>query len=355
MRFRNPPRGVPALPPPPTSLDAGDLQLLREALERLPVGVIVAELGGRVVLRNPKGDRPFGDVQADALAGEAVRRVQAEARRGVSQHESLELRGPVLRSLEVQALPLPSGGTVVILVDGSERRRLDAVRRDFVANVNHELRTPIGALGVLAEALAEETDAEVVHRLAARIRGEVQRAHQVIEELLDFSRVESDEPTEDELVDLRDVVAAAAERVAAHAERRDVSIAIQGVAAVVRGSRGQLVAAVTNLLDNAITYSDAGGVVEVAVDAPDGDDHEQVEVLVTDRGIGIPAKDLDRIFERFYRVDSARDRRTGGTGLGLAIVRHAAANHGGTVDVESTEGAGSTFRVRLPRAAGDAR
>jgi two-component system sensor histidine kinase SenX3 len=329
--------------------DERELGLLRQAIFRLPIGVVVEDEDGHVVLRNATASEPFGDVQADALATEALRRVQAEARHGRACTESMELRGPVPRALELSAWPLEGGGTMAIVVDDSERRRLDAVRRDFVANVNHELRTPIGALGVLAEALADETDPHVVHRLAARIRGEVQRAHLVIEELLDFSRIEAEALAGAEPVDLHDVTAVAADRVAAHAEQRHVRVTVRTIdtrSALVLGSRPQLLSAVTNLLDNAVKYSDAGAGVDVEVVVADG----RVEVVVRDAGIGIPAKDLDRIFERFYRVDSARDRRTGGTGLGLAIVRHVAANHGGSVEVASTEGTGSTFTMRLPAA-----
>jgi two-component system sensor histidine kinase SenX3 len=204
---------------------------------------------------------------------------------------------------------------------------------------------------VLAEALADETDPAVVHRLAARIQGEVRRAHHLIEELLEFSRIEADAGSTTEPVDLAEVAALAVERVAAAAEQRSVRVDLDRAAGagdggrpVVRGSAAQLLSALTNLLDNAVKYSDAGGVVHVGVRRRGAD----VEVVVQDQGIGIPAKDLDRVFERFYRVDSARDRRTGGAGIGLAIVRHVAANHGGTVSVRSTEGAGSTFTVVLP-------
>jgi two-component system sensor histidine kinase SenX3 len=349
VRFRSAPKAVETGEAPPTS-DADDLRLLREAIEGLPVGVVVTEPGGRVIIRNRKATEPFGDVQADALAAEALRRVQAIAQAGIPHSESLELRGPVVRSLELQSWPLASGGTVAVVVDDSERRRLDAVRRDFVANVNHELRTPIGALGVLAEALEEEHDPTVVHRLTARIRGEVQRAHLVIEELLDFSRIDAETsvPSKDE-VDLLEVATAAAERVAALADQRGVHISVEAddeaEHPTVLGSRAQLLSAVTNLVDTAVKFSDAGGSVAVAVGVVDGD----ATITVRDEGIGIPPKDLDREFERFYRVDGARDRRTGGTGLGLAIVRHVASNHGGAVHAESIEGAGSTFTVRIPR------
>ena len=349
MRLRGGPP-APAQPEPATgSIDTDDLAVLKDAIASLPVGVVVEDAAGRVVAGNPRAESPFGEVQADALASDALRRLLVRARQGERVSDVLELRSRTPRSLEMTADPLPSGGVVAVVVDNSERRRLDAVRRDFVANVNHELRTPVGALGVLAEALADETDLAVVRRLAGRVQAEVQRAHHLIEELLDFSRVESDSDGAADDVDLAEVVTAAHERVAAQADQRRVGVRIATTSpgsATVRGSRPQLVSAVTNLLDNAVKYSDPGSVVDVAVEAaPDG---EAVTVVVRDQGIGIPAKDLDRVFERFYRVDAARDRRTGGTGLGLAIVRHVAANHGGRVDVSSVEGAGSTFRLWIP-------
>lgn len=326
-----------------------ELAALREALQTLPVGLVVEDGRGQVIATNGRAESPFGDVQADALAADARRRLLERARGGATVSEVMELRGPTRRTLELAAEPLPSGGVVLVAVDNTERRRLEAVRRDFVANVNHELRTPIGALGVLAEALADEPDPAVVSRLAGRIQVEVQRAHHLIEELLDFSRIEADADGASADVDLVEVAAAAAERLSAHAEQRRV--AVRGPEqpqsrTVVRGSRPQLLSAITNLLDNAIKYSDAGGSVEVDVDVDERED--AVVVTVRDDGIGIPARDLDRIFERFYRVDAARDRRTGGTGLGLAIVRHVAANHGGSVQVDSTEGVGSGFTLRIP-------
>jgi two-component system sensor histidine kinase SenX3 len=327
-------------------VEAEDLAVLVDAIAALPVGVVVEDAAGRVVARNSRAEAPFREVQADALATEALRRLLARARAGERASDVLELRSPTPRSLEMTAWPLTAGGVAAVVVDDSERRRLDAIRRDFVANVNHELRTPIGALGVLAEALADETNLAVVQRLAGRVHAEVQRAHHLIEELLDFSRIEADSDGGSDDVDVAELVATALESVAAQAERRRVLVRrapVEG-AVVVRGSRPQLLSAITNLLDNAIKYSDERGVVDVVVAASGAG----VSVTVRDEGIGIPAKDLDRVFERFYRVDASRDRRTGGTGLGLAIVRHVAANHGGTVDVSSVEGAGSTFTLRLP-------
>ena len=321
------------------------LARLTEVLDALPVGVVVRDDDGAEAHRNLRASSPVGDLHADVLVSKALDAVVDQARLGGRRHETLELHGPPIRSFELTAEPLASGGVLGVLEDASERRRLDAVRRDFVANVNHELRTPVGALGVLAEALAGETDLEVVHRLVGRMSAEVERARALIEDVLDLTKVESGPRGAPEAVSLSDVVDAALQRVEAVAERNGVPVVAGEIAAVtVKGERAELVSAVANLLENAVKYSDPGSPVEVGAHVAG----TAVEVVVRDHGIGIPAKDLDRVFERFYRVDRARDRRTGGSGLGLAIVRHVAANHGGEVAVTSIEGQGSTFILRLP-------
>ena len=323
---------------------------LREALDALPVGMVVCDQTGREVVRSRRAVALFGDLQTDVLVARTLTELVAAARVGGRQVQTLELTGPPARSVQLTAERLASGGAVAVVEDTSERRQLDAVRRDFVANVNHELRTPIGALGVLAEALAEETDVEVVHRLAARISVEVDRARTLIEDLLELGRLEVRLAERRDELHLDAVVRAAVERVVPLAGRHGVRVEVDRCApgVSVEADEDQLVSAVANLLDNAVKYSDPG--TSVVVECCAGD--EWAEVSVRDEGIGIPAKDLDRIFERFYRVDRARDRRTGGTGLGLAIVRHVAANHGGEVAVDSREGEGSTFTLRLPRTQG---
>jgi two-component system sensor histidine kinase SenX3 len=328
------------------------LQLLRQALEALPVGVVVEDGSRRTIASNRLARSPLGEVAGDALAGAALNRAMVQARMGRAGSEALDLHGPRARRLEVTASPLEDGGVVAVLVDATERRRLDAVRRDFVANVNHELRTPIGALGVLADALSGEQDPATLERLAGRISTEVERARALIEDLLDFSRVEADHQRTPERVAIADVVEIATARVSARAEQKGVHLDLPEAEGLptLDGDREQLIMAVANLVDNAVKYSEAGTTVRVTASPEDG----AVVISVSDQGIGIPARDLDRIFERFYRVDAARDRRTGGTGLGLAIVRHVAANHGGTVSVRSQEGVGSTFTLQLPVSAGSA-
>ena len=230
--------------------------------------------------------------------------------------------------------------------DISERARLDSVRTDFVANISHELKTPVGALAVLAEAMAGEDDPAVLRRLAGKASDEAHRAASAIDDLLELSRIELGGAAVREPVPVTTILHDVEERAGAAAETRGIRLHVMhdGASSVV-GDRRQLVSAISNLVDNALKYSDTGS--EVWLTARPGA-HDTIEFEVRDRGIGIPARDLDRIFERFYRVDRARSRETGGTGLGLAIVRHVATNHGGEITVSSVEGEGSTFTLRVP-------
>jgi len=327
---------------------------LRRALDSLPVGVVLVDAAGVARTTNAAASRLGGAAHGDVLVREAVDKHVAQALRGDAAGSNVELFGPPKRVLHVQAMPLADGGALVAIEDVSERARLDAVRTDFVANISHELKTPVGALAVLAETLAEEEDIEIVHRLAAKVVDEAHRAATSIDDLLELSRIELGgravrEPVDVSMV-LRDVVG----RVGAHAEQRSISIAVDDPSAgagrdeqlAVLGDRRQLVSALANLVENAVKYSAEGSEVQLAAQRAGA----WVEFVVADRGIGIPAKDLDRIFERFYRVDRARSRGTGGTGLGLAIVRHVATNHEGDVRVRSTEGEGSTFTLTIPAA-----
>ncbi len=323
---------------------------LRGVLDALTPAVVVCDEAGRVVLRNRQMLELDAARQAASLVGAAVQELLARAREGRTATTTLELLGPPPRTLVITAAPLRHDGdgvgTVAVIDDVSERSRLEAVRRDFVANVGHELRTPIGALAILADTLSDEDDPAAVRRLAARISAETERAGRLIEDLLDLSRIEAEGSLGREPVRIAAVLADAAERVRQAAEDRGVTVVLEDTGSLpdVRGDRGQLVSAVANLLDNAVKYSDANSNVVATAGAVDG----WVEVTVRDHGIGIPTRDLERIFERFYRVDRARSRETGGTGLGLSIVRHVAQNHGGDVLVTSREGQGSAFTLRLP-------
>jgi two-component system sensor histidine kinase SenX3 len=251
----------------------------------------------------------------------------------------------------VSTVELADHVCLAVIEDISERTRIDAVRTDFVANISHELKTPVGALSILAETLREEPDAEVVKHLASKMVKEAHRMSDTIDDLLELSRIELDAPLRQNNIDVAALVHEAAERHAPAAGAAGVSIAtdVPEGRFVVTGDRVQLLSATSNLIDNAIKYSEAGDTVSIRLSREPG----VMVIAVQDEGIGIPAADLDRIFERFYRVDKARGRGTGGTGLGLSIVRHIMANHGGEVNVTSQEGEGSCFRLILPVQIGD--
>jgi two-component system sensor histidine kinase SenX3 len=482
---------------------SSDAIRLRRSLDTLTQGVVLCDENGTVIYRNGRANALMVSRHGDALAAQAVTELLEDAWHEGSAERMLDLYGPPRRTLQVRAHQIDDGrrplGVIALIEDVSERRRLEEIRRDFVANVSHELKTPMGALGLLAETLVSEPDPEVAQRLAGRIHNEAFRVSRIIDDLLDLSRIESEEapPREPVLVNL--VMADAIERVRATADQRGIEIVLHEPSppVAVMGDRRQLVSAMHALLENAITYSydnskvvvtgtvqranpalgplsgvmsagvgpmivegiassrtgeipmisgqhpaitgevpmvssrgqsmgddvvglagggvpDAGtknaaesgpgakgtkqeGPVEpvftpeildqyapengAAAAAglatgttpppplePKGDaagtgpadttpvispnwrieERDNVRLSVQDHGVGIPARDLDRIFERFYRVDHGRSRDTGGTGLGLSIVRHVANNHQGWVDVESREGEGSTFTLVLP-------
>ncbi|MBI4882542.1 MAG: GHKL domain-containing protein, partial [Actinobacteria bacterium] len=242
------------------------------------------------------------------------------------------------------------GGGLAIIDDLTDRVRIDAVRTDFVSNISHELKTPVGALAVLAEALADSDDPEVNRRLAAKMTEEAHRVASTINDLLELSRIELDGAGTRETVNVAVLLDEAVERHRLRAEALGVRLCFGEVTSQgLQADRLQLISAISNLVDNAVKYSDRGDKVLLSATA----EGSWSSIRVTDEGIGIPSRDLDRIFERFYRVDRARSRETGGTGLGLAIVRHVATNHGGDVTVESREGEGSTFILRIPGQEGE--
>ena len=451
---------------------SSDAIRLRRSLDTLTQGVVLCDENGTVIYRNGRANALMVSRHGDALAAQAVTDVLEDAWHEGSAERTLDLYGPPRRTLQVRARQIDDGrrplGVIALIEDVSERRRLEEIRRDFVANVSHELKTPMGALGLLAETLVSEPDPDVAQRLAGRIHNEAFRVSRIIDDLLDLSRIESEEapPREPVLVNL--VMADAIERVRATADQRGIEIVLHEPSppVAVLGDRRQLVSAMHALLENAITYSydnskvvvtgtvqrfnpnlshpslagafggdgdgdgdggdaddepgtdavtgelpvvtpDAGSGPATPEETPvepvftpeildqfsqsapgasaatgttaptmpvppvitaDGDtagtgpadsaaaispnwrieERDNVRLSVQDHGVGIPARDLDRIFERFYRVDHGRSRDTGGTGLGLSIVRHVANNHQGWVDVESREGEGSTFTLVLP-------
>lgn len=323
---------------------------LRLSLDAAKQGVVVANASGAVLYRNP-GARPFSDARhGEALVEAVVAELLAEAARGHAVEREVELYGPPRRLLFVSARPLRHNGrdygAVALIDDITEPRRLDAMRRDFIANISHELRTPMGALSLLAETLAGETDSELASRLAGRVQVEAIRLSGIMDDLLELSRIESSDASDWSVVRIQHVVADALSRVGPAAEEKGIPIetSLPVLDLRVQADRRQLASAVFNLLDNAVKYSAADHQVRVAA-ARRGD---CVEVEVSDRGYGIPLRHQERIFERFYQVDRSRERTRGGVGLGLAIVRHVAANHGGEVKVESTVGEGSSFTLVLP-------
>ena len=238
-------------------------------------------------------------------------------------------------------------------VDPDELQRVKEIRRDFVANVSHELKTPATSLKLLAESLEEtlEEDPVQARLFAAQLKRETERLAQLITDLLDLARLESEEPAEyPDVVDVRGVLMSVLSRMRRVARKKEITLQWKrfgrATQYTVRGDETQLTSMFTNLVDNAVKYTPPGGRVEVI----GGFEGSEIVVRIADTGIGIPEGNLSRIFERFYRVDKARSKATGGTGLGLSIVRHVAQNHGGRVTVQSTPGEGSVFTVYLPRA-----
>jgi len=306
-----------------------------------------------VVLRASPAAHALGLVKHNRLGIDDLLRMARSVRRSrrVGQLELDLPRGPFSGStlaVTARVAPLGDEGLVLVLVeDRSEARRVDAVRRDFVANVSHELKTPVGALALLAEAVhGASDDPAAVRRFAERMQHEASRLTHLVQEVIDLSRLQSDDPLEKaELLDIDEVIAEALDRCRLAADKKVISLVSGGERGLrVLGDEAQLATALRNLIDNAVNYSPEHTRVVVGVRRSG----ELVEISVTDQGIGIPKRDLERIFERFYRVDPARSRATGGTGLGLSIVKHITANHGGEVSVWSVEGSGSTFTVRLP-------
>ena len=351
------------------------LERLRSVVDQLQRAVVMWDGSGNEVYRNAAARAMFEARDGQVLVAAAIEEVMADALAGRSVRREVDLFGPPAASFVVVGRPngvmpdgladggLPPGtpidGAVAIVEDRSMQRRIETIRRDFVANISHEMKTPIGALGLLAETVRDETDPAVVERLADRMIIEADRVGRTVDDLLELSRIEFGDDSEFGDVDVLSVVGEAVSRLGSAPEHANISVRLEVAADLVTfGDRRQLVSALFNLLDNAVKYSPEDSEIVVAatvLDATVGDDGDVGDdpdgtllVSVTDSGIGVPRRDLDRIFERFYRVDRARSRRTGGTGLGLAIVRHVASNHRGEIRVESSEGVGSVFTLVLP-------
>jgi two-component system sensor histidine kinase SenX3 len=342
-----PPPAPPTPPPPSGQLPAGAadvLNVLRSA------SVVIDETGSLV--KTSPAAHAFGLVRGRDLVHAELREMAVEASTlGLVRERELELpRGPFGRGRLVvfaRVAPLGHGLILVLVEDQTEARRVEEIRRDFTANVSHELKTPIGALSLLAEAVTDAADdPDAVRHFASRMQRESMRLSKLVQEIIDLSRLQvADALHPPEPVGIDEVVSDAVDRVRLAAGAKSIEVVIGGDrGATVYGDHALLVTAVRNLVDNAISYSAENTRVGVHVRRSPG----VVEVVVSDQGIGISPPEQDRIFERFYRVDPARSRATGGTGLGLSIVKHVAANHGGEVTVWSVPLQGSTFTLRLP-------
>jgi two-component system sensor histidine kinase SenX3 len=325
-------------------------------LSVLPSSAVVVDHEDRV-LRASSAARAFGLVKGDQLVvGELIALARQVRRDGEIRETEIDVPnrkfGSRTTSFAVRVAPLGAqfagGGLVLVLADDqTESRRVEAVRRDFVANVSHELKTPVGALALLAEATQEAADdPEAVSRFAGRMRQEAARLTVLVRDLITLTRIQSAEPVTDARpVDIAAVVNEAMDRCRMKANKQGITLASGGHHELsVLGDEDMLVTALRNLIENAVAYSPERTRVVVSTQRSG----KWADISVADQGIGIPERDLERIFERFYRVDPARSRATGGTGLGLAIVKHVTAAHGGKVTVWSKESAGSTFTLRLP-------
>jgi len=325
-------------------------------LSVLPSSAVVIDHEDRV-LRASSAARAFGLVKGDELVvGELIALARQVRRDGEIRETEVDVVhrkfGGRTTSFAVRVAPLgqfAGGGLVLVLADDqTESRRVEAVRRDFVANVSHELKTPVGALALLAEATEEAAgDPQAVSRFAGRMRQEAARLTVLVRDLITLTRIQSAEPVADARpVELEAVVSEAIDMCRMKANKHGITLASGGDRGLsVLGDEDMLVTALRNLIENAVAYSPEQTRVVVSMQRSG---KKTAEVSVADQGIGIPERDLERIFERFYRVDPARSRATGGTGLGLAIVKHVTAAHGGKIKVWSKEGEGSTFTLRLP-------
>ena len=329
-----------------TSNTEDQLESLMDALNLLPIGVVIVDANLGRKLQNSVAAAMTGVRYVDILVDQAVDEMLEEVKMTKSGERILEVVAGTTRFFKVCGQVIENQRAVVTVQDITEKSRIDRVQTDFVANLSHELKTPIGAVAALADSLNGETETEVVWRLAERIVTESHRMSRIVDDLLDLSRVEFGGTEEWTDIDLGHVLVEVVSTNQHAAKRQGLGLSLTGSAELlVRGDRAQLVSMFSNLVDNAIKYSEAGGVVLVESTTQ----VDEILVTVTDHGIGIAERDQKRIFERFYRVDKARSRATGGTGLGLSIVRHIVLEHGGSIDVRSEEGVGSTFMVRMPR------
>lgn len=351
LRSRGADSGTAADPPAsPLAPAASDV------LDALSSVIIVVDPSDKVVRSSPSAGA-LGLVRHTELSHTRLLDLVREVRRdgGVREVELEVARGPLGRAvltLDVRVARLRAQHVLLLIEDRTHARRVEEIRRDFVVNVSHELKTPVSGLTLLAEAMDEaRDDGEAVHRFAARMRIETTRLARLVQEIVDLSRLQvADALDEPVLVDVRSCAREAVGHLQLLAADKRITISTAmgdpAVPAEVYGDANLITTALRNLVENAVNYSGEDTRVSVTVQPAS----DFVSVVVKDQGTGIPPGEIDRIFERFYRVDAARSRRTGGTGLGLAIVKHVTSNHGGEVTVWSEPGQGSTFTVRLPAA-----
>jgi two-component system sensor histidine kinase SenX3 len=326
--------------------------LLVSALDQLDGASLVVAPGEVAIFSNPEAEQlgilRDGRIQSEELLAS----IRVVRRTNIKQTGTIEIaRGPIgegKREITVTIIPLTENELVLVLLrDESEAQRVHDVRRDFVANISHELKTPIGALSLLSEAvLGAKDDSEAVTRFASRMQIEAKRLTDLVQEIIQLSRVQDSDPLKEaQLLLASDIIKKALDQCRTTADSRQITLTFQeSEDGAILGDRDHLTMAIHNLIENAINYSPAETKVAVSTSIQD----EIITISVADQGIGIPEAEVERIFERFYRVDPARSRETGGTGLGLSIVKHVITKHGGEISVWSSENVGSTFSIRLP-------
>ena len=320
------------------------------SIDALPLGIIFADKTGKIVHRNPASLSFFNEYEK--IINETLTELIEVSLSGVQLIRELNLDQATDKKAKFISQPIEIDdhlfGTVIVMQDISEEERLNATRRDFVANISHELKTPIGAMVLLAETLYEEEEPNLVKDLSNRIAQEAQRLAGTIDDLSALSQIEHGSQESYELIPISYPVEAAISRANPTAEKRSVSIRYTPPESeyFLKGDSIQITSAVYNLIENAIKYSEEGtGEITITTLSREN----QIELTIQDNGIGIPEASHERVFERFYRVDPSRSRSSGGTGLGLAIVRHVVINHQGSIALDSTEGTGSTFTILLPQ------
>jgi len=326
--------------------------LLLNTLNNLDGASLIIAPGEIAVFANPEAEKLGILREGHIQSQELLASIRVVRRTNVKRTGTIEIaRGPIgegKREITVNVIPLSEGELVLVMLrDESEAQRVHEVRRDFVANISHELKTPIGALSLLSEAVMEaKDDSEAVTKFASRMQLEAKRLTDLVQEIIQLSRVQDSDPLHQAQVLLTsDLIKEALDQCRTTADSRKITLYFQeSENDYVQGDHNQLTMAINNLIENAINYSPAGTKVSVSTSAENG----IISIAVSDQGIGIPEAEVERIFERFYRVDPARSRETGGTGLGLSIVKHIVTKHGGEISVWSAENVGSTFTIRLP-------